>query len=92
MDKVISDHQYLDPDFKMEFGVSMEDLQIWGEDTEQAIEDLLLDREQQISIRKGFSQSGFQKRKLPSFDGSILENFNWKKKWANKVPRAENQS
>ena len=65
--------------------MDINNLQRWGEEISQHVDDLGFQTEQKISIRKSFSQSGFQKRKHPQFDGKVLNYYQWKLQWAEEV-------
>ena len=54
----------------------------WEDLVTKRISNLLYFAEEKIAIRKGFSQTGFAKRELPKFSGSVLDYPLFKKNWS----------
>ena len=54
----------------------------WEDKVARRISNLIYLAEEKISIRKGFSQTGFAKRELPKFNGSVLDYPLFKKNWS----------
>ena len=70
-----------DPELNEVFSSTVESIIKWEEDTKDRIEILLQKADKQIQTRKSAIQSGFEKRKYPSFNGDPLSYFAFKKRW-----------
>ena len=66
-------------------GANADNLMLWMEETEQVIQDLEFKYMDQIAVRKSCTQSGFQKRKYPTFAGDVLSYYEFKQHWKAEV-------
>ena len=73
------------PDFLDYFGANLDNLLLWFKDTESIIQDIEDKYLDQIAVKKSCTQSGFQKRKYPSFDGNVLSYYEFKEHWKEEV-------
>ena len=67
-----------DPDLYEVYGGTIESIIEWEENTKDRIDLLLQKADIQIQTRKSAVQSGFEKRKYPSFRGDPLNYFAFK--------------
>ena len=74
-----------DPNFLDHFGTNADDLILWMEETERQLRDLEFKYMDQVAVRKSCTQSGFQKRKYPTFTRDVLDYFEIKNRWAQEV-------
>ena len=74
-----------EPDFLEFFGTDQDGLYDWKMGIEERIRNVRLKAEEQISLRKASTQSGFEKRKKPSFHGDVLNYYEFKNKWLQEV-------
>ena len=58
---------------------------LWMEETKEVIWELEYKYQDQIYLCKSCTQSGFQKRKYPSFDGNVLSYYEFKEHWKEEV-------
>ena len=81
-----------DPNFLDHFGDNPEDLMLWMEEMKEVIQELEYKYQDQIYLHKSCTQSGFQKRKYPTFSGKVLDFYELKERWKEEVSGNEARS